>query len=418
MAIYDAVLSQKQELEGKVREGYISRSVGDVDFNSPLIKVVTGPRRAGKSFYAIHALREKGIHFGYLNFDDERIGPGDSGDDIINAIHTVYNNPKHLLFDEIQNFEKWELFINRLHRNGFNLIVTGSNSNLLSKELATHLTGRHAQIRILPFSFSEYLLSLGRELTESEIKAQLSQYIVTGGYPEPLIKKLDVKDYLSMLVNSIVYKDIVKRYKVRFVQGVENLSNYLFSNIANEFSFNRLSKLVGVKSSHTVEKYESYLEEAFLFFHLRRFSYKIREQIASNRKIYAIDNGLVTAKAFQISRDLGKLYENAVGCELLRRTDQGGTSLYYYKNAQQEEVDFVVKGATQVSGLIQVCYDVSNGDTRRREIRALLKAGKELNCDNLTIINNDLETVEDEEWFGLKGKIKYQPLHKWLLNPV
>lgn len=415
MNIRDIVLSQKAELKSRLKEKYIKRSDCRIDVNSPLIKVITGPRRSGKSFFAVHFLKKNFPDFAYLNFDDERITEIKDYDDIVNAINAVYGDPKIILFDEIQNLPRWELFLNRLQRKGANLIVTGSNSNLLSKELATHLTGRHSLIRIFPFSFSEYLGIEERELTDSEAASKLSAYIQVGGYPEPLLKNLDHREYLSMLINSIIYKDIVKRYKVRFVQGIEGLANYLISNTANEVSFNRLSRFTGVKSSHTVEKYLSYLEEAFLFFDVRRFSYKIREQLASNRKIYAIDNGFIYAKAFQISTNSGTLFENAAACELLRRAYKTDSSVFYYKNAQQEEVDFVIKRGNNVEQLIQVCYDITNPDTYKRELRALLKAGNELRCSDLLIINSDIEKTEDAEWFGAKGQIKFIPMWKWLL---
>lgn len=418
MNIKDIILSQKAELEEKLREPYVKRDDCRIDANSPLIQVISGPRRSGKSFFATHYLKEYFHPFGYFNFDDERIAEIKNYDDIVNAINIVYGNPKTILFDEIQNLPKWELFLNRLQRKGLNLVVTGSNSNLLSRELATHLTGRHSLITILPFSFSEYIEIEGREMTDSEKAAKVSAYIQKGGYPEPLLKNLDRREYLSMLVNSIVYKDIVKRYKIRFVQGIEGLTNYLISNAASEASFNQLARLVGVKSSHTAEKYFSYLKEAFLFFDVRRFSYKVREQLASHRKVYAIDNGLIYAKAFQMSANFGVLFENAAACELLRRSYKTDSSIYYYKNAQQEEVDFVVKRGNSVEQLIQVCYDISNPDTYKREIRALLKAGSELRCNDLLIINSDIEKTEDAEWFGAKGRVKFIPMWKWLLKPL
>lgn len=412
--IRDILITQKRELESKLKELCISRSVGPKKIDSPLIKIIIGPRRAGKSFFAIHFLGKKGSNFGYVNFDDERLVETKNYDDIINAVDSVYNNPKDLLFDEIQNLAGWELFVNRLYRQGYNLFLTGSNSNLLSRELASHLTGRHAVINIPTFSFGEFLRADGKELTDSEKKAKLAEYIIYGGYPEPLVKKIDYKEYISTLINSIIYKDIVKRYKIRFAQGIEDLATYLFSNIAKEFSFNQLSRVTKVKSPHTVEKYEGYLEEVYLFLSLRMFSYKVKEQLASNKKIYSTDNGLIYAKAFQVSPDTGRLYENAVANELVKRGTEDDFKVYYYKNAQQEEVDFVVRKGNKTDHLIQVCYDIKNHETKKREVRALLKAGRELNCNELLIINDDFEGEEDAEWFGVRGRVKYIPLWRWL----
>jgi len=126
------------------------------------------------------------------------------------ALHSLYNKPKYILLDEIQNFPKWELFVNRLQRQGFYLIITENNSNLLSRELSTHLTARHSLITILPFLFKEYVELEDKDLTSSELNEKLSQYLVHGGFPEPLVKNVELKEYLSTLFNSVIYKDIVK----------------------------------------------------------------------------------------------------------------------------------------------------------------------------------------------------------------
>lgn len=384
---------------------------------NPLIKVIIGPRRSGKSFFAIHFLKKQGNNFGYVNFDDETLAGSDDYDGIVAAMNQVYGNPKYVLFDEIQNLPKWELFVNRLQRQGYNLTLTGSNANLLSRELATHLTGRHVLVNVIPFSFREFLSFEKKELTTAETKEKLAEYLIYGGYPEPLMKHLDYKEYLSTLLTSTIYKDIVKRHKVRFAQGVEDLALYLLSNVAREYSYNTLSKVTRCKSAHTAEKYIGYLEEAFLFFRINRFSFKVREQLASNKKIYCIDNGFIHAKAFQTGPDRGRLYENAVAIWLKKAELDGRSSVYYWKNPQQEEVDFVVKEGTKVTRLIQVCCNAQNNETKKREIRALLKAGRELKCDNLLLITEDQDEGNEEEveWFGIKGRIKCVPLWKWLL---
>ena len=411
--IKERTILQKREIEVKLKEKYIERNQ-DLKLNNDLIKVIVGPRRAGKSFFAIHFLNKRG-KFGYVNFDDEKLVEVENYDEIITAMNSVYDNPKFVLFDEIQNLPKWELFVNRLQRQGYNLVITGSNSNLLSKELATHLTGRHLLTNIFPFSFKEYLKLENKELTTIETKDKLSQYLLNGGYPEILSKKVELKEYLSILFNSIIYKDIVKRYKIRNPKQIEDLVLYLISNIANEYSYNSLTKVGKIKSSHTTEKYLGYLEESFVLFSLNRFSYKVKEQLSSNKKIYCIDNGFIQAKAFKLSPDIGKLYENVVACKLKKEEVDGKLKFYYWKNQQQEEVDFVIKEGTKVKQLIQVCFNINNLETKNREIRALVKAGKELKCNNLLIITEDIEIKEKSEWFGDKATIIYIPLWKWLL---
>lgn len=412
--IRDVLLIQKREIEKRLKEMYVDRNV-DLKINNNMIKIVTGPRRAGKSFFAVHMLDKTGS-FGYANFDDEKLVEVKDYDEIVNVMNSLYDNPKYLLFDEIQNLDKWELFVNRLQRQGCNLIITGSNSKLLSKELATHLTGRHLLINMLPFSFKEFLKLEKKQLTENETKAKLVSYLNHGGYPEPLIKELDYRDYLSTLFNSIIYKDIVKRFRIRYPQAIEDLAVYLISNVAKEFSYNTLTKVTKCRSVHTVEKYLDYLEEAFILFRLKRFSFKVKEQVASNKKIYCIDNGFIHAKAFKLSYDTGKLYENIVAIELKKLELNGLANVYYWKSKQQEEVDFILKEGPKVKQLIQICCDIGDVKTKEREVRALIKASKELKCKNLLVITRDYEAEEQIKWFSTRRKIKFLPLWKWLLS--
>jgi len=413
--IRDILLIQKRELEAKLKERYVERDVNLKKIDNDMIKVIIGPRRAGKSFFAVHLLSKLGS-FGYANFDDEKLVEVKDYDEIVNTINTLYNNPKYLLFDEIQNLEKWELLVNRLQRQGYNLVITGSNSKLLNRELATHLTGRHLLINIFPFSFRESLKLEDKEPTKNETREKLSCYLTYGGYPEPLVKKLDHKDYLSTLFSSVIYKDIVKRFRIRSAQAIEDLAVYLISNIAKEFSYNTLSKVTKCKSVHTVEKYLNYLEEAFTFFELCKFSLKVKEQTISNKKIYCIDNGFVYAKAFRFSSDVGKLYENIVAIELKKQEMNGVANVYYWKSKQQDEVDFIVKRGTKIEQLVQVCYSMDDIKTKEREVRALINASKELKCKNLLVITEDYEAEEWTEWFGTRRKVRFVPLWKWLLS--
>lgn len=416
MIVRDILLIQQRDLKRTIDEPYIERVTEITGADSPLIKVIIGPRRAGKSFFAIHHLSHN-RNFGYVNFDDERLADLTDYDEILVAVDSVYGNPKVLLLDEIQNLLKWEIFVNRLARQGYDLVITGSNSHLLSSELATHLTGRYLQTTILPFSFREYLsLSLQERTTHEKVSA-LYQYAQCGGFPEPLVKKFPARDYLVTLFDSVVYKDIVKRFHIRSVQGIEDLAMYLLSNIASEYSYTSLARVTRSKSPMTVRKYLGYLEEAFLFFSLPRFSFKVREQIAANKKIYCTDTGFVAAKAFRVSENRGKLYENLVAIELWRLQQQNEASVWYWKNAQQEEVDFVVQHQNRITAIIQVCADLQDERTLSREIRALLKASRELRCDNLLILSEQEEKTEEAEWFGMTGTIRYVPLWKWLERP-
>ncbi len=410
----DTILVQKRELEYRFQETYVERKIS-VPWNlgDDLIKVISGPRRAGKSFYAIHLLQQTSA-YGYVNFDDERLTAVEDYDEIVSAVNSVYGNPRYLLFDEIQNLPRWEMFANRLQRQGIRLLITGSNANLLSSELATHLTGRHATAVLFPFTFSEYLATSSEQRTEVEKRDALNAYAEQGGYPEPLLKKIDRRDYLSTLLQSTLYKDIVKRFKIRSVQGIEDLAIYLMSNIAREYSFNALSEVTKCRSVHTIEKYIRYLQEAYLVFSLPRFSFKLKDQVGYNKKIYCTDNGLAVSAGFRFSADRGALYENLVAIALKKEEIAGRISLFYWKSPQGEEVDFVVKEGLQISRLIQVCSDISNPKTLKREMRALLKASQELHCDELLLLNDRVDRTETFQWQGAEPRIRLMPLWQWL----
>ncbi|MEK6972935.1 MAG: ATP-binding protein, partial [archaeon] len=362
-----------------------------------------------------HELQKLGS-FGYVNFDDEQLAKIDNFNEILAAVDSLYGSPHFLLLDEIQNFPKWELLANRLQRQGRNLFLTGSNSNLLGAELATHLTGRHTLAYIFPFSFAEFLELEKKSLTTPETKQKLLEFATYGGFPEPAVKKLDYADYISRLFDAIFYKDIVARYKIRRIKAMQEIARILFSNVAREFSYNSLKKSISGTSTITLQRFVLYLEEAFVFFEVPRFSFKPKEQVHSNKKIYCFDNGFVFAKAFKSSPDWGRLFENLVAIELKKGEIEQRHKVFFWKNAQHEEVDFVIKHGTKITALMQVCYDISNPDTKKREIRALIKAKQELKCDNLIVLTNDYGNEEEAEWFGEKAKIKYIPLWKWLLG--
>lgn len=413
--VRDILLQQKRELEKRIQEPYVQRDLGAQRLSEDLVNVVLGPRRSGKSFFAMHALQQEGS-FGYANFDDERLVDLTDYDELIAALDSVYGNPTRLLLDEIQNVPRWELLVNRLQRQERHLTVTGSNAHLLSTELTTHLTGRHLPVILFPFSFPEYLRSMRKELTASEQHEALHRYAEEGGYPEPLVKNIDRGPYLSTLVHSILYKDIVMRFRIRLAQGMEDLTQYLMSNVANEYSFQRLTQVTRCRSVHTVEKYLGHLQEALLFFSLRRFSFKVREQVRANRKVYCVDNGLITSAGFRFSANRGALYENLVAVALHKRQLRGEARIFFWKNPRGEEVDFVVQERTDVTSLIQVCADVSDQKTREREIRPLLKAGRDLRCANLLVLTENTEEQTEEQWHGFKGTIRFMPLWKWLLS--
>ena len=411
----NVVQSQKRELDAILQAPYVDRDHQLPSLDHDLINVIIGPRRAGKSFFACHLLKDID-HFGYVNFDDERLIDLQDIDGLLAAVNGVYSNPRHLLLDEIQNLEHWQLILNRLQRLGYRLTVTGSNAHLLSEELATHLTGRHLPCVLLPFSFREYLRSKPVELTQEEQAASLDEYVEIGGYPEVVTGKLPQREYLSTLFDSIILKDVVRRYRVRYVQGLMDLSKHLMSSLAAEYSYRRLSTVVGNRNVHTIQNYMRFLETAFLFFSVPRFSTKVRLQKRYNKKLYSIDNGLVTATGFRLSHKRGTLYENIVAIELHKRALNSNIELFFWKSDRGEEVDFVVKRGLKIFQLIQVCFETSQPKTKQREIRGLLNASKALKCDDLVILTHNEDLVEKASWYNLSETIRFIPLWKWLLE--
>jgi hypothetical protein len=412
----EIVLSQKIERDELLGGRYVQRDGLEnarKSLQSNLIKVIIGPRRAGKSVFSIQMLG--GLNFAYLNFDDERLVSASNYDDLLKAIRQVYGETKLVLFDEIQNLPKWELFINRLHRRGFNVIITGSNAHLLSQELSTHLTGRYIQFRVFPFSFLEFLRAkefaidevLDLKERQGLLLGHLDAYLEKGGYPEVVVKDSDARNYLITLFESVLFKDIVKRYSVRYTKMLSDLAHYLITNHSNEFSYTKLKNILEFRSVHTVENYANYLNEAFLMFSVDRFSFKLKEQMRSPKKGYAYDTGVINAIKFKTGKDIGRLLENLVAVELMRR----GIEFYYYRSVNGKEVDFVIKRGAEVDELIQVCYEIDHHTTRKREMTSLAKAGKDLGCEHLTILNWDYEAEEKHSG----NRINFTPLWKWLI---
>jgi len=421
----DIVSGQKLQKEELLALAYIDRTKEPFAkkwLDSSLIKVVLGPRRAGKSIFSLVLLKDR--PFMYFNFDDEVLSSvgGISTDELMKELHAAYGSDvKTILFDEIQNLPSWELFANRLHRGGYNLVLTGSNAQLLSKELATHLTGRHMPIEILPFDFNEFLRSKKFQINQEyaslprqrgELLNLTENYLLNGGFPEVAVSNVDPKDYLDVLLDAVLFKDVVKRHRVKFSTQVSNLANHLINNFSSLYTIRKLMEALNLKSTTTIEKYINYLEEAYLVFSLLRYSPKSLERIKSPRKVYAVDNGFIIAKAVQHSPDKGKLMENLVFTELVKRGAKPNRELFYYKTRNDREVDFILKQGHVVIELIQVCYESINSDVEQRETRALFEASGELNVDTLTVL-----TWDEEREVKKDGKtIQFKPLWKWLLD--
>ncbi len=413
-------MSHKIERDEMLKQSFVPRAglaEAVQSMTGGLIKVVIGPRRAGKSVFALQMLTvAAGSDFAYINFDDERLMPPLDLDELLKAMIQVYGDNRIIFFDEIQNVTGWELFVNRLQRRGYNIILTGSNAHLLSRELSTHLTGRYVEFRLLPFSFAEFLtarsFAVDETLATTERQGlmlkQLDDFLRIGGFPEVVVRGTEPAGYLTALFDGILFKDVVKRYGVRYSAKLHDVGRWLIGNVAREYTCTSLKNALTFRSVHTVENYVGYLIEAFLFMSVTRYSPKAKVRMSAPRKIYAYDTGMVNAVRFRTGSDTGRLLENLVAVEWYRRRNE----FFSFKTAGGKEVDFVVRTASGGFSLFQVCYDLSDQKTRKRELVALVKAAEELGITDGTVLTWDEEGVET---VGI-CQIHLVPVWKWLLN--
>lgn len=419
------ITSQHEEINDTFqRETIVNRQIPIQQLNKalqhPNILAILGVRRSGKSICSILLL--KGKKYGYINFDDERIIniKTEELDYVLQAFYELYGTDiEYIILDEIQNVKNWELFANRLRRTK-KVIITGSNSKLLSGELATHLTGRYLDFTLFPFSFNEFLEFHGVQLKEgdfhstkkiSEIKEKLRTYLSQGGFPETYKfgKAMPLKIY-----ENIILKDILFRYKIKNKAAFTELAKYLVTNITHEISYAKLKNISAIKNVHTVRNYVNYISNAYLIIVLERFSFKLKNKMIAPKKIFCIDAGVIDSIAFKFSENFGKIMENTVVIDLLRRKSYEfpEMEIYYWKNHQQQEVDIVIKKGNVIEQLIQITAASEYNQIEKREYTSLLLASKELNCKNLLIITWDYEATETKD-----GKeIHHIPLWKWLLH--
>ena len=420
--------------EFRKREFYMSRALQLLKGKE--IVVLKGVRRSGKSSLGYLILRElvkDGVFRSedtlVINFEDPRFPSKLDARDLM-KIYEVYLrkiNPKRrhiILLDEIQIVEKWEKFARFLmEAKGVKVMITGSSSKLMSEEYASVLTGRHLDIEVFPLNFKEFLEWHGIKINDRieiakrryEIQNLLEKYLSLGGFPEVTLAEKPRKiELLRRYLDDIITKDVAKRFNIREVEKLENLVKSYISNISTLQSFNKLRKVVGL-SLDSVERFSKYLEISRLLFFVPKFGYSIKQQILSPKKVYVIDPGFYSIAGFRFMENVWRLMKNLVALELLRKQVLNPMiEIFYWRDQLGREVDFVVKEGLKIKQLIQVCYDIAELETKKREIRALIKASKQLKCKDLLCITWDYEAEEEIAWRGVKRKIKFIPLWKWL----
>lgn len=403
------IQNQRKERDELLARHYLMRkSNTDVKtlLDNPMIKLITGPRRVGKSTYALLMLQGKS--FAYLNFDDNLLLSAWDEELVMRTLDEVYPNYEFLLLDEVQNLKDWDVWVSKLYRRGKNLVITGSNAKMLSGEMATVLTGRYLQVEMLPFSLTETIEWKGANINsisnakQAEAVAIADDYLRNGGYPETIEMRSITRNYLSTLFDSIIWKDVAKRHNIRNITDLNNIALYLLSNFCNPLSANDIAKELSMTSVTTTRKFMDYLHEPYLFYYLPRFNNKLKLMKKAASKVYVIDNGFVAAMAFNLSENLGRLLENEVFVELLRQGYQVETSLFYYRSRNDREVDFVTRQGTHINQLIQVCYDMTSPKTEKREVSSLIECAGELKCNNLLIITNNEEREIHTDGYNIK----------------
>ncbi len=419
----------KKEIEpGVKRETYLNLSSRFLRPN--VVLALVGVRRSGKSYLMRQLARnlvEKGCRkeeILFINFEDRRLTEYSLElMDLLYETYVEFLHPKDkpvLFLDEIHKVLGWERWVRTMHELGkAKIIISGSSAKLLSGELATLLTGRHLDVMVFPLSFREFLGFKKVEIKDQldlvskriEVRSNFQEYFEWGGFPEVVLNQ-EKKPLLLTYIDDVITKDIEQRYEIRRSEKLRSLAIFYLTNISNPVTFNALKKFLEL-SADTIEKFSSYMEEVNLIFFLKRFSYKVKEQEKSPRKVYAIDVGLANAFGFKFSENKGLIFENLVALELKRKqTLNPLLEVYYWKNLQQEEVDFIVKEGLEVKQLIQVCVDLSKIKTKERELRSLCKALDEFRLEQGLVITEDYEAEEE-----LKGKkIRFIPLWKWLLS--
>lgn len=393
------VKAQHQELDSS-EYGVERTIIKEIDMNLPFAIILSGIRRCGKSTLLKQIMKTKRNEY-YFNFEDPRATSFEVSDfqKLDEIFKEEYGQSDCYFFDEIQNVEKWELFVRTMLEKKKHFLITGSNASLLSRELGTKLTGRHLRYELFPFSYNEFLEFTSRKAGVDSF----DEYLQKGGFPEYL--KYNRSDILHELFNDIIMRDIVVRHKLRNPKAIKEMALFLTANIGAEFSYNSLAKTFGLGSVNSAVAFVSYLEDSYLLFTVSKFDYSPKKQAINPKKSYSIDNGLASANSVTFSANKGRMLENCVFLGLRR----AGKEIFYFR--ENKECDFLVKEKNAITRAIQVCYEI-NEDNKKREIDGLMEALEKFDLSEGVIL-----TYDQKDKMEMSDKtIKVEPTWRWLQN--
>ncbi len=399
-------------------------------FDTNKIITLMGVRRCGKTsiLYNMinqltHTIDKTKILF--LNFEDERLDLAVDDLDLIlqgfSELYPYHNlNECYFFFDEIQNIEGWEKFIRRVYDTiSKNIFITGSNSKLLSSEIATSLRGRTLSFEVYPLSFVEYLLFRDIEIdlysskSLAHIQNALGDFLKDGGFPETLFLEEKYRNRtLQEYFNVLLYRDLAERYNITNTVALKFFLKRIIASSTKQISINKIYnelKSSGIKiGKNSLYDFLDYVQNAYLSLVLHKYDNSLVNKELGEKKIYSIDIGLNNATEFKFSSDVGKSLENALFLDLKRNFNE----LYYHRSSTSE-CDFIIFDKGTISEAIQVTYEMSDDKTKQRELKGLVEACKKFNLKYGTIVTYDSEDelVQD----GIE--IKIVPFSKWhILN--
>jgi len=393
------------------------------------ILAIVGPRRAGKTYFMYQLIQsllatgqwtKKDILF--LDFEDYRLS--DFSTDGVEELFAVFQQltgqyPRFLFFDEVQHLPNWSRVLRTLHnRRRFKIIISGSNSQLMGREVATELRGRYEDVMMMPFSFKEYLRYRGVPHSETvlhtpargKVVAAFEEYLNYGGFPEVIMlaAPTERRKLLQTYFLTVFYKDILDRYNIKARYVLDLLMREMLENFSGLFSISRFEKhlknndLPG--SKRTISNYLQYLQEAFFILLNEKFAYSPRRRLMNPKKVYLIDTGFA-ALGRPFTENRGRILENLVAIELFRRGEEG----YYFKG--RNECDFIVKAGSKPTEAIQVCWELTSKN-EKREIAGLVEA-----MDTLDLASGRILTFAQTGERERNGrKIDVQPVWRWLLT--